>query len=1049
MHERCEYRHGAPSALLKLAVGALVLVALLACDDTSDDPTPTPTVPPGFYSALPTIEPPIVGDRPGFEIELVPTPDPGSADAPAPTPADGAADEFTIPERVELKHPKLGSALDDLIARIEAGEVSPEAAAQEAPLHQGGSVAVTIHLSGNVDDVLRFLEANGGSTISVGEDYIEALVPVLLLGQTSEQPGVLRVRLIQPPESSQNPSGVAGNGPEAHGSPAWNQAGHTGQGIKVGIIDGGFRGFSDLMGAELPQTVVARCYQLVGQPSENLADCEDTTIDHGTAVAESVIDIAPDASLYIAQVSTPGTVKEATKWMVAEGVKVINFSASMPFDGPGDGTSPSSDSSLNTVDLAVDSGVLWVNAAGNYAQKTWFQRGAYSDPDDDGIINFTTLDEGITVFLGEGRKVVELRWDDSWGEATRDFDLALYDVRGTRVLLTADPQSGGGGHIPHERMMFTVRSRGVYSIAVIHRSGSVPDWIQLVVKGSGVGPIQYHTGVGSIGNPAESANPGMLAVGAAHHSDLDSIEEYSSRGPTPDGRVKPDVVGAACGETATSSSFCGTSQASPHVAGMAALVRQRFPGYTPAQAVTYLRDTAEQRISSPDPNNIWGHGFFVLPQITQGIPGAPAIDSVTPGASTLTVAWSAPSSDGGAAITAYDLRHIRSDAANKGDANWTVVEGAWTGTGPLQYTVTGLTNGVQYDVQVRAVNTAGDGPWSAVATGTTIASVNTPGAPGNLTATANGQTRIDLSWSAPSDDGGAAIAGYQIEVSTNGSSWSDLESNTRSTSTSYSHTGLTAGSTRHYRVSASNSAGTGTASNVASATTGVAPAPDLVVETPTVDASAPAAGSRFTLSATVRNQGSGRSASTTLRYYRSTDSTITTGDTAVGTDSVSGLAAAGSSDESTSLTAPSTPGTYYYGACVDTVSDESDTTNNCSAAVTVTVGAAPAPDLVVETPTVDASAPAAGSRFTLSTTVRNQGNGSSAFTTLRYYRSTDSTITTGDTEVGTDSVSGLNPSGSSAETIGLTAPSTPGTYYYGACVDTVSDESDTTNNWPR
>ena len=56
-------------------------------------------------------------------------------------------------------------------------------------------------------------------------------------------------------------------------------------------------------------------------------------------------------------------------------------------------------------------------------------------------------------------------------------------------------------------------------------------------------------------------------------------------------------------------------------------------------------------------------------------------------------------------------------------------------------------------------------------------------------------------------------------------------------------------------------------------------------------------------------------------------------------------------------------------------------------AVAVTVGAAPAPDLVVDAPTVSESAPAAGARFTLDVTVRNQGNGSSAFTTLRYYQS--------------------------------------------------------------
>ena len=70
--------------------------------------------------------------------------------------------------------------------------------------------------------------------------------------------------------------------------------------------------------------------------------------------------------------------------------------------------------------------------------------------------------------------------------------------------------------------------------------------------------------------------------------------------------------------------------------------------------------------------------------------------------------------------------------------------------------------------------------------------------------------------------------------------------------------------------------------------------------------------------------------------------------------------------------------------------------------MTVTVGAAPAPDLVVDAPTVDTSAPAAGTTLALSATVRNQGNGSSDSATLRYYRSTDSTITTGDTLLGTD-----------------------------------------------
>ena len=113
--------------------------------------------------------------------------------------------------------------------------------------------------------------------------------------------------------------------------------------------------------------------------------------------------------------------------------------------------------------------------------------------------------------------------------------------------------------------------------------------------------------------------------------------------------------------------------------------------------------------------------------------------------------------------------------------------------------------------------------------------------------------------------------------------------------------------------------------------------PDLVVQTPSVSDSSPNAGGAFTLSATVRNQGNGLSASTTLRYYRSPDATISTSDTAVGTDAVGGLAASGTSAESISLTAPSTAGTYYYGACVDPVSGESATGNNCSDSRVVTV----------------------------------------------------------------------------------------------------------------
>ena len=114
----------------------------------------------------------------------------------------------------------------------------------------------------------------------------------------------------------------------------------------------------------------------------------------------------------------------------------------------------------------------------------------------------------------------------------------------------------------------------------------------------------------------------------------------------------------------------------------------------------------------------------------------------------------------------------------------------------------------------------------------------------------------------------------------------------------------------------------------------------------------------FRLLVTVHNQGAGGSAATTVKFYRSTDATIatiTTSDTLEGTGAVNALVPSGGSAETILLTAPSTAGTYHYGACVDAVPRESDTTNNCSTSVPVTVPRpeeGPAPDLVVGAPSV-------------------------------------------------------------------------------------------------
>ena len=214
-------------------------------------------------------------------------------------------------------------------------------------------------------------------------------------------------------------------------------------------------------------------------------------------------------------------------------------------------------------------------------------------------------------------------------------------------------------------------------------------------------------------------------------------------------------------------------------------------------------------------------------------------------------------------------------------------------------------------------------------------------------------------------------------------------------------------------------------------------------------------GRGFTLSVSVARSGSETSPSSRLVYKRARSLPITSSDTTVGTQSVTIVDPFFAGPEAINLTAPATPGTYYYGACVDSVSGESNTSNNCSGnqgvRVTVSDGTTPpssgdAPDLIIQSNFINDILLTPGQQFTLSVTVRNQGNSRAPATTLRYKRDPRIPIISTDTTVGTDSVPSLDPSSISSESISLTAPSTPGTYYYGACVDSVSGESNTSNN---
>ena len=195
--------------------------------------------------------------------------------------------------------------------------------------------------------------------------------------------------------------------------------------------------------------------------------------------------------------------------------------------------------------------------------------------------------------------------------------------------------------------------------------------------------------------------------------------------------------------------------------------------------------------------------------VVPGVPGA--LRALALGTAQIDLSWRAPGNDGGAPVHGY-----RVEVSEDAGATWQALV-ADTRNTTTRYSHIGLAPASTRHYRIRAVNRIGAGEPSRVASATTDATV--PDAPAKLTATATSPTQIDLAWTAPAYDGGAAVTGYRIEVSETGAAWTDLAQNTRTTATAYSHSGLVPGSQRFYRVSAINRAGTGAVSAVANAQT--------------------------------------------------------------------------------------------------------------------------------------------------------------------------------------------------------------------------------------
>lgn len=381
---------------------------------------------------------------------------------------------------------------------------------------------------------------------------------------------------------------------------AWHAAGYTGQGVRVGIIDpDGFAGYSRLMGSELP--VAGR---IVLAPWTDAEQLDRETGPHGTACAEIVYDMAPDATLYLAYSGdSPLGLERAIDWMIANDVDIISYSASSLVE-PLDGSSQSD----QLVARAQNAGILWVNASGNYAQSHLNM--VFTDVDGDGYHEFPHGDELLPIYPAR-LSSLGLRWDEPWGRADEDYDLYIYTLGANGepevVVSSRYLQAGRATDLPYELIDAELSPFGTYYAAIQEDGISRPGRLDLTGWGM---MFDYSMPEGSLGSPADAF--GALAVGATFWRD-DVLERYSSQGPTGDGRTKPDLAAPVRVSNATYAVFEGTSAAAPHVAGAAALVLSAHPNFDARQLRDFLTSRALDR-GAAGYDNQFGAGRLDLQQ---------------------------------------------------------------------------------------------------------------------------------------------------------------------------------------------------------------------------------------------------------------------------------------------------------------------------------------------------------------------------------------------------------------------------------------------------
>lgn len=501
---------------------------------------------------------------------------------------------------------------------------------------------VYVTITSEYADQAKSIESSlRGDFISQFDNKTYALVPINELEALAEKSSVYSIE----PQAKDYPFAfakdggdkVVSEGVQSIGVSRLHKANITGKGVKVGILDFGFVRYSELQQqGEVPAYIAGKSFTKAGK-------LESSTV-HGTACAEIIHDMAPDAKLYVAMTNGfAGSTIQAAIWLAEQGVDIISYSGG-GHHGPHNGTA--------TMDKLVEYitkkyGVLWVNAAGNEGQRHLPLK--IEDKNDNQLIDISykgkQYDFALVQLNGAGS--ISMVWDD-WGQdpskpsSTQDLDMYLFAMdpntkKLTRVASSENRQNGRAK--PFEGIGFKkglVPQGTVLYLMIAKKNASRP--VSIHVHASGQVALLPISPIGSIAIPATSKQ--ALAVGAVDVRNT-HLEAFSSQGPTDDGRLKPDVsapdnnLTMAYGKRNKPGRFPGTSAACPHVSGFAALLHQNYGGPDQRQ----LRQLVEKNIrllEGSGSNNRYGRGYITAKAIdtkssnhpAPGSSSSPSLNSV-------------------------------------------------------------------------------------------------------------------------------------------------------------------------------------------------------------------------------------------------------------------------------------------------------------------------------------------------------------------------------------------------------------------------------------